>query len=173
MPQLQLPIFPAGTTRITAELGFERRDNQVVYFNGHLPVFTHEVSDVASFRLFTTQLVLNGTASQGEIVKAFGVSLTTVKRCVKRLRDGGPKSFFAPPRKRQGHKLTPGRLEEVQALLDKGESIPAISARVGVLQTTLHKAIDSGRLRRLEKKQHSSPPPILARPLSRLRAIEA
>lgn len=169
MPQLQLPIFPVGTTQITTELAFERRDNQVVYFNGHLPVFTHEVADVASFRLFTTQLILNGTASQGEIVKAFGVSLTTVKRCVKRLRDGGPKSFFSPPRKRQGHKLTPERLEEVQALLDQGESIPVISAQVGVLQTTLHKAIDGGRLRRLEKKQHSSPPLLRARP----RAIEA
>lgn len=175
MPQLQLPIFPVGTTQITAELAFERRDNQLVYFNGHLPVFTHEVADVASFRLFTTQLILNGTASQGQIVKAFGISATTVKRCVKRCREDGPKIFFQPPRKRQGHKLTSERLKEVQALLDLGESIPAISAQVGVLQTTLHKAIDCGRLRwqRLEKKQFSTPPQTRVRLLLRPRAIEA
>ncbi len=160
MPQLHLPIFSVGTTAITAELAFERRDNQVVYFNGQLPVFTHEVTDVPSFRLYTTQLIVNGTASQGEIVKAFGISPTTVKRCVKRYRDGGPRVFFTPPRKRQGHRLTPERLEEAQALLDQGERIPTVSTQVGVLQTTRHKAVGSGRLRRLEKKSRRIPPPM-------------
>jgi transposase-like protein len=156
MPQIQLPIFPVGTTAITPELAFERRDHQVVYFNGHLPVFTHEVGDVASFRLFTTQLILNGTASQGQVAKAFGVSLTTIKRCMKRYRENGAKVFFEAPRRRQGHKLTPQRLQEVQSLLDGGESIQAISTQVGVLQTTLHKAIDCGRLRQVDQKKHKS-----------------
>jgi transposase len=153
MPQLQLPIFPPGTTAITSELAVERRDCQVVYFNGHLPVFTHEVADVASFRLFTTQLIVNGTVRQGDIVRTFGVPATTVKRCVKRYRTGGAKAFFAPPRKRQGNKLTAERLVQVQTLLDQGEGVPAISAQVGVLATTIHKAIDDGRLRRSEKKR--------------------
>ena len=172
MPQLQLPIFPIGTTRITAELGFERRDNQVVYFYGQLPVFTHEVTDVGSFRLFTTQLIVNGTASQGEIVEAFGVPTTTVKRYVKKYRDQGAKVFFAPSPKRQGHKLTPERLEQVQALLDRGENIPAISAQVGVLQTTLHKAIDCGRLHRIEKKQRNAVEQLRLHSLSPPRASE-
>ena len=38
MPQVQLPIFPVGASTITAELGFERREQQVIYLNGHLPV---------------------------------------------------------------------------------------------------------------------------------------
>ena len=38
MPQVQLPVFPAGTTEINESLAFEHRDGQVVYFNGHLPV---------------------------------------------------------------------------------------------------------------------------------------
>jgi len=41
--------------------------------NGHLPVFTHGVEDLASFRLFTSQLIINGTATQGQINQAFGV----------------------------------------------------------------------------------------------------
>ena len=131
---------------------FAKRRLKALYVQ--LPVFTHEVTDVGSFRLFTTQLIVNGTASPAEIVAAFGVPTTTVKRCIKAYRDKGAKVFFAPPKKRQGHKLTPERLQEVQALLDRGESIPAISAEVGVLQTTLHKAIGCGRLQRGEKKQH-------------------
>ena len=54
MPQLQLPVFPVGTTLITANLAFERRDDQVVYLNGHLPGFARDVKDVASFSLVAT-----------------------------------------------------------------------------------------------------------------------
>ena len=85
MPQAQLPIFPSGSTAITPELAFERRDKQVVYFNGQLPVFLHEADDLGSFRMFTSQLIINGTATQGQIAKAFGVPLVTIKRSDKRL----------------------------------------------------------------------------------------
>jgi len=50
MLQIQLPIFPASSTPITMELAFEERDSVVWYFNGHLPVFSHPVTDIASFR---------------------------------------------------------------------------------------------------------------------------
>jgi transposase-like protein len=152
MPQLQLPVFPAGTTAINAELAFERREELVVYFHGHLPVFTHGRKDLASFRLFTTQLIVNGTASQGEIVKAFGVPLTTVKRGCRLYRERGAGAFFKPPARRQGHRLTPEKLAAAQALLDAGQAVPAISAQLGILVSTLHKAIDAGRLKQFKKK---------------------
>lgn len=158
MPQLQLPVFPVGTAAITPELAFERREDQVVYFNGHLPVFTHTTADLASFRLFTTQLIVNGTASQGEIVKAFGVPLTTVKRCCRLYRERGPSAFFKPAARRQGHRLTPAKLAEAQALLDAGKTVPSISAQLGILASTLHKAIDAGRLKQLKKKRPASRP---------------
>jgi len=34
MPQLQLPIFPEGTTLITPEIGFECREGKVTYVHG-------------------------------------------------------------------------------------------------------------------------------------------
>ncbi len=138
---------------ITPELAFERRGEQVVYFNGHLPVYTHEAKDLASFRFMTTQLIVNGTASQGQIAKAFGVPLRTVKRCMKRYRDTGAPVFFKPAAKRQGHRLTPERLVQAQGLLDQGRSVPQISAQMGVLASTLHKAIDHGRLKQIKKKR--------------------
>jgi transposase len=159
MPQVQLPVFPVGTTAITPELGFERRDQQVVYLNGHLPVFTHQVSDLASFRFFTSQLIANGTASQGQIAAAFGVPLITVKRYYSRYRKQGAAAFFQGSPRRKGHRLTPERLVEVQAWLDEGLSVPEISRRTGLLASTLHKALNSGRLKRSKKK------PILRRGL--------
>src|SRR5580765_2105064 len=152
MPQVQLPVFPAGCREINANLAFERRDEQIIYFNGHLPVFTHEAADLQSFRFFTTQLIVNGTATQGEIVAAFGVPLTTVKRCVKRYRQGGSKAMFEPPKRRQGTKLDASRLAQAQQLLDEGMSVPVLSQQLGVLASTLHKAIDHGRLKVVKKR---------------------
>ena len=152
MPQVQLPVFPHGSSPITPELAVQRKENQVVYFNGHLPVFTHQADDLASFRLFTTQLIVNGTATQGQIAKVFGVPLRTIKRCVKRYRQRGAPSFFQPAPKRQGHRLTPERLAQAQAMLDEGRSVPQMSVELKVLATTLHKAIDDGRLKQAKKK---------------------
>ena len=152
MPQVQLPVFPAGCREINANVAFERREKQVVYFNGHLPVFTHEVEDLQSFRLFTTQLIVNRVATQGEIVAAFGVPLTTVKRCVKRYRQGGIKAMFEPPKRREGTKLDAPRLAQAQQLLDEGWKVPALSKQLNILPSTLHKAIDCGRLKIKKKK---------------------
>lgn len=153
MPQVQLPIFPEGVHHITAEIAFERRDGKVCYFNGHLPVFIHECGDLATFRLFSSQLVINGNATQGEISRAFGVPLVTVKRYVKLYREGGPKAFFAGPPRRRGSKLTPERVVEAQAQLDQGLQAHEVARALGILPNTLRKAIGAGRLHERVKKK--------------------
>ena len=65
MPQLHLPLFPDGVTHITNELAFEKRDGRITYFNGHMPVFSHAESDVATFRMITSQFCQSGYAKQG------------------------------------------------------------------------------------------------------------
>jgi len=154
MPQIQLPIFPSGCTAITSELAFEQREGVVYYFNGQLPVFSHPVDDIASFRFFTSQLVGNGNALQSQISSAFGVPLVTVKRACKKLRTEGAAGFFRPATPRQGHKLTAQFIAAAQAMLDDGRDVPSIGAELGVLPNTLHKAISYGRL-----KKKTSPPP--------------
>jgi hypothetical protein len=49
MPQLQLPIFPEGVTHITDLLAFKKEGGQVVYLNGHIPIFFHDERDLHSF----------------------------------------------------------------------------------------------------------------------------
>ena len=154
MPQLQLPIFPVGTTLITSEIAFECRDGKVIYVNGHLPVFQHEEKDLASFRLFTSQLIINGTVGQAEIARAFHVPLGTVKRYVRRYRDGGAKRFFTPPNRRSAAVLKGEVKERVQILLDEGNSVAEVARTVDVLADTLHKAIGDGRLHRPKKKDN-------------------
>jgi len=157
MPQVQLPIFPQGVTHISSEIAFQCEEGKVCYFNGHLPVFIHDKEDLATFRMFSSQLVINGNATQAQIARAFGVPLVTVKRYVKLYREGGTAAFYVPAKKRSASKLSPQICQEVQALLDQGLEVPEAGRRAGILANTLHKAIRSGRLRGTKKKIYPAP----------------
>jgi transposase-like protein len=117
-------------------------------------VFVHEKSDLATFRLFSTQLVINGNATQAEISRAFGVPLVTVKRYVKLHREAGVAAFFAPAKKRSASKLTREVCQQAQELLDQGLEVPEVGRQLGILANTLHKAIRADRLRAGKKKIH-------------------
>jgi predicted transcriptional regulator len=145
---MQLPMFPAGLQAITKEIGFQCETGKVVYFYGHLPVFQHDADDVQSFRLFTSQLIEQGTVKQGDIVKAFGVPLITVKRYSKLLREKGTKGFFSTRKGRSAPVLTEAVLRQCQSLLDEGKTVPEIAGELQVLANTLHKAIRAGRLKK-------------------------
>ena len=153
MPQLQLPIFPNGLTSITEDLAFQREDGRVVYFHGLMPVFQHGERDLKSFRMFTSQLIANGTVRQRDIVRAFGVPLATVKRYMKLHREHGAAGFFRPPRRRSASVLTLEVRQRVQACFDEGKSVPEVSRETGVAGDTLRKAIQAGRLHAFKKKR--------------------
>ena len=106
-PQIQLPRFPAGTTQLNESLAVQCRAGQVTYLNGHLPVFTHAQDAPAAFHFFTSQLIVHGRASQGDIRRAFGVPKGAVQRAVDRYRAGGATAFFVPPQPRVGTKFKP------------------------------------------------------------------
>lgn len=153
MPQLQLPVFPAGATEIAAEMAVQKQDGRVFYLYGHLPVFQHDEQDLKSFRMFTSQLIVNGTVKQKDIVRTFGVPLITVKRSVKLYRERGAEGFFQPKvRKRSGRVLKGDVLKRARTLLEEGWSVPEVARELGVLANTLHKAIRAKRLPAVQKK---------------------
>jgi len=94
MIQALLPIFPKESTRINDILAFQKEDEQVYYFNATMPIFSHHEDDLASFRMITSQLYINGNCKQVDIVKAFGVSANSVKRYVKKYREGRDGGIF-------------------------------------------------------------------------------
>ena len=152
MPQIQLPIFSAGITLITNELGYESRDGTVTYFAGQLPVFRHPEDDVRTFRMITSQFVVNGNASQVDISRAFGVPAISVKRAVRLYREKGAAGFYAPRRGRGASVLTPEVLEKLQGLLDEGIPRSQAAHQLGLKPDTVAKAVKAGRLR--EKKNY-------------------
>ena len=158
MPQLQLPMFPAGVTEINTRVAVEAKDGRVCYIHGHLPVFQHDEKDVWSFRMFTSQMIVNGTAKPKEIVQIFRVPMGTVKRYMKVYRDYGAKGFYEPkPRHSSASVLKGEVLERAQQLLDEGPSVPEVAKQLKVLANTIHKAIRAGRLRQPQKKANAPP----------------
>jgi len=158
MPQVQLPIFPAGSVEINRDLACRTEGEQVIYYNGHLPVFTHPKNDLASFRLFTSQLIVQGSATQGQIAKAFGVPLVAIKRATKLYRERGSAGFFVPKARREGSKLHAQKLEQARALLVQGQPLPVVSQQTGVLTDTLRKAVEAGRLPPVKKTKPTVAP---------------
>lgn len=157
MPQMHLPLFPDGVEHITSELAFEKRDGQVTYFNGHMPVFIHAEEDTATFRMITAQFCINGNAKQADISRAFGITLISVKRAVKRYRQRGPAGFYEEPRRRGPAVLTEPVLRQAQELLSEGVETSAVAEQLGVKRDTLAKAIRAGRLHKPAKKKTATP----------------
>lgn len=154
MPQLQLPIFPEGVTRLTPELGFCCREGRVSYFYGTLPVFTHDAKDAKSFQMFTSQLYLDGKVKQSDIAKVFGVTRVSVKRAVKIYREHGPGGFWKPRKRRGAAVLTATVLKEIQAQLDQGMTIKEVALQRNLKENTLRKAVKAGRLHCVKKKSN-------------------
>jgi transposase len=152
MPQLQLPIFPKGMTMINANLGVMTRNGTVTYIYGSLPVFSHAVDDLKTFRMITSQLYVNGSAKQADICRAFGVSRISVKRSVKLYREKGAAGFFEPPRRRGPAVLIPEVLQKVQAMLDNEHTLSEIGKELDLKVDTLRKAVSSGKLHKPQKK---------------------
>ena len=159
MSQLQLPVFPEGTTLLTPELGVCGRDGRVTYFYGTLQVFSHGAKDVKSFRLFTSQLYVEGKVTQADLVRVFGVSPISVKRAVKLYQVQGPGGFWQPRHLRGPAVLTPAVLEQAQGLLDEGGSPSDVARQLSLKYDTVQKAIRARRLHRSVKKKMRPPEP--------------
>ena len=147
MPQLQLPMFPAGVTEITPQLAFKKEDGRVVYFNGHMPIAIHDEKDLPSFRMVTSQFYVMGLVTQSDLTRVFGVTPISVKRAVKKFREHGPGGFYAERRVRGAAVLLPDVVEKAEELLAEDMKISDVAKQLSISPDTLRKGIDSGRVR--------------------------
>jgi len=154
MPQMQLPVFYEGVNPITNDVGYEKREDTVVYYCGTMPVFSHAIDDMDSFRMIVSQLYVNGTVRQANLTRAFQIQPLALKRWVKRYRANGARAFFQS--RKGGSKpkvLTAEVRERVQRRLDQGQSLSEIAAELAVGYDVIRKAIADGRLKKPFKKK--------------------
>jgi hypothetical protein len=152
MPQMMLPIFPDDVIYLNSNLAVRKEGGRVTYFNGVMPVFTHDESDIQSFQMITSQFCCGGVIKQVDVVRAFGVTDLSVMRAVKRYRELGPQGFYAPKKTRGASVLTAAVIENAQAMLDEEKGLPEIASGLGLKRDTLAKAVRDGRLHRSKKR---------------------
>lgn len=85
MPQLILPLIPAGATRISDLVNVYREENVWIYFVSLQLIFSHSADDLKMFRLITYQLIDSGACRQLDIINTFGISKSSVARSLKTL----------------------------------------------------------------------------------------
>jgi transposase len=101
--------------------------------------------------MFAAQLAANGHCKLVDIERVFGVSAISVKRMVKRYREGGCAAFFQKRRGRGAGVLVPEVSERLQERLDAGMGYREAALELGVKSETVRKAIARGALRAKKK----------------------
>ena len=87
--QLQLPLFPSGTTLISDCLGVYEQEGLVQYIVNGLPVYAHPKDDLKAFRYITSNFIHQGLCRKTEIEKCFHVSEDSVQRAYKKFVEKG------------------------------------------------------------------------------------
>ena len=98
--------------------------------------------------MYTAQLCVQGACKQSEIIKAFGVSRSSVLRSVNKYREEGIEGFYKPRRTRSASVMTPQVIQLAEQLFAKGNSKVEIARELNIPCDTLRKAIDQGRVTR-------------------------
>jgi hypothetical protein len=154
-----LPLLALGATPIGNVISAVNENGQWIYLCGIRPVFQHPETDRATFRMFTAQLICQGACRPVDIVGAFAVSKNSVIRSVNKYRAGGVQAFYAPRATRGSSVMTPEVTARAQQLLGAGESASEVAEQLGLKRDTLRKAIQQGRLIKLDPQPPGEPAP--------------
>lgn len=144
-PQLLLPGFPVGASRVGSVVSILEKGGRTSYFVGNDLFHAHDTNDAASRRLILAMLVEQGHVRACELEAApLCIPHRTVMHWLKQLREEGIESFFRPARRAGARVMTPEVAARCEALFARGLSVPAVAARENLQESTLRKAIGRG-----------------------------
>lgn len=148
--QLQLPLFPAGTTLISDCLGvYLDSDGLVQYIVNGLPVFAHPRGDLNAFRYITSNFIHRKLCRKKEVQDCFHISEDSVQRAYKKFVEQGETGFFGDDaRKGKAHKITGDKRESIQKKLNNGQSVNSIAKQEGVRESAIRYGIKQGYLKK-------------------------
>lgn len=139
--------FPDGAIRIGTDISVLKKDGQVTYFVGGDNFFSHADTDAAGQRFAIATLIANRHVRASEVeASCLGIAHRTLMNWNRQLDGKGPGSFYAPHPKRGGAVMTPEKAAECGRLLDAGKTVAEVARLAGVNESTLGKAVRSGRV---------------------------
>ena len=95
MPQATLPLFTPDMTLINGQIGVQKRNGTVYYFNGCFPFYSHREGNRNSFKNIVCQMLSNGRATRAEISKAFKIPARSISRWMSIYDKEGDGCFFS------------------------------------------------------------------------------
>jgi transposase len=147
--QLQLPIFPSGSTMISSCVGVYEQEGLVQYIVNGLPVYAHSSGDHNSFRFITSNFIEQGLCRKTEIERCFNVTPDSVSRWHKKFIKEGADGFFGyDARQGKAHKIVGEKKQRIQSKLDKGQSVNSIAGEEGLRESAIRYAIKVGHLKK-------------------------
>jgi len=78
------------------------KDDIVQYIANGLPIYSHGLENLQSFRFITSNFINQGLCKSTEVVRCFGISVDTVTHYLGKLRTQGEAAFFSEE-KRKGY----------------------------------------------------------------------
>ncbi|MCK9351146.1 MAG: hypothetical protein M0P44_08020 [Clostridiales bacterium] len=149
MPQLFLPGFPDGASKIGSYVSVLKKEGRVIYFVGCDNYFSHKVDDKAGLQHAITTLISNRHMRATDVEdSALGIPHRTLMHWIRQYDEKGPGSFYEPRQVRGGSVITEAKAMECGRLLDEEMCVSEAARRGGVKESTLRKAIASGRIPR-------------------------
>ena len=160
MPQLLLQGFPEGASRICPVVSILKKDGRVTYFVGPDNYFSHPDDDQSSFRFAITTLIANHHVRASEVeTSCLGISHRTLMRWNRQYAESGPSCFYTPRAVRGRTVITRAKAVECGRMLEEGLRIAEVARCVGVNESALRKAVESGRIPRPAGKAGEIPRP--------------
>ncbi|MDY0166815.1 MAG: hypothetical protein RBS80_09745 [Thermoguttaceae bacterium] len=105
--------------------------------------------------MFTAQLCVQGAVKQADIIRAFGVSKSSVLRSVEKYRQQGIQGFYQPRRTRGASVMTPEVIRQARQLFEEGLPGTEVARQLDIAYGTLRKAIDQGRVQLPDRPANS------------------
>jgi len=148
-PLLPLEDAPSdGRTYVNESVWFVDHDGHRVVFRWHEPLYRVALDDTVHLRLVAVNLRLSEVATQAEIARAFGHSLSTQRRWEVRCQQQGVDGLVpkgSPGRRRQ---LNKSQDALVRKWFDAGVSNRQMAKRLGVGEATVRRTLKRLGLRR-------------------------
>ena len=129
-------MTPPEATLIGGDLSMQTVAGWTTYFANLVPIDRHAAEDSRAAQVRMARLHLLSGIRQEDVATAFGVSLSTVTRAVRRYREQGEAGFRQRRWGRGRVVLDAARVREAEALLAQGLSGSAVARRLGVAVST-------------------------------------
>ncbi len=137
-------LQPAEAVQIGATcFSFAISDGRMTYFHNLQPFDFHDVADRGPMLLRAARFVESGVR-RADIQAAFGISRSTLKRAVRKLRERGEASFHKPRRERGTSVITGARKARAERLLASGMGGAALARELGVPTSTVYYNLHKG-----------------------------